>query len=128
MTAKTDFLPDGSSPLTRGAPRWHGPSTRSLPAHPRSRGEHAVLGATGTGADGSSPLTRGAPAARHTLDEPGRLIPAHAGSTAQKSASDGGSAAHPRSRGEHESSAARTWSTYWLIPAHAGSTLNDLRF
>ena len=48
-------------------------------AHPRSRGENAVLGATGTGADGSSPLTRGKWLLGRRIRGVQRLIPAHAG-------------------------------------------------
>ena len=91
----------GSSPLTRGAPRFGGVEAASaglipahagsthLPqvtppqprAHPRSRGEHASSSERARTSSGSSPLTRGARRthARHLGRT--RLIPAHAGST-----------------------------------------------
>ena len=91
----------GSSPLTRGKPdnvvsqgnelrlipahagktRWRGPSTRSLPAHPRSRGENALIAASVRFAVGSSPLTRGKLCPVVTDDAQPGLIPAHAGKT-----------------------------------------------
>ena len=91
----------GSSPLTRGAPKRtrtnlqglrlipaHAGSTRPAPstskaarAHPRSRGEHLHRWHELAPLSGSSPLTRGALRARsHRVFSVG-LIPAHAGST-----------------------------------------------
>ena len=151
----------GSSPLTRGAPRpvgvggrvaglipAHAGSTRPLlrrqahqPAHPRSRGEHAVGPFFRFGFAGSSPLTRGAPRQTGGMEKPLRLIPAHAGSTRMGTRSKSTAWAHPRSRGEHARVWALTCSTagsspltrgalerlaalqqeMGLIPAHAGS-------
>mgnify|MGYP000890263657 CR=1 FL=1 len=153
----------GSSPLTRGAPRSrrrdiagnrlipaHAGSTITLsrakcfsPAHPRSRGEHAMVTGYGELSEGSSPLTRGAhpPTTRGT--SPVRLIPAHAGSTRSTVMPHSCTAAHPRSRGEHfvvrrevasdhgSSPLTRgapkitqsSGSNIRLIPAHAGSTI-----
>ena len=94
--------PAGSSPLTRGAPAhaWrvhlrgglipaHAGSTQRVTwwwlvtqAHPRSRGEHKRLAALVEAKGGSSPLTRGARARNLAPTTWGRLIPAHAGSTA----------------------------------------------
>ena len=74
----------GSSPLTRGKPRRavagrqpdglipaHAGKTRTSPsrtcaggAHPRSRGENAVVWSASSGYMGSSPLTRGKHAGR----------------------------------------------------------------
>ena len=152
----------GSSPLTRGA---HTKATEAnskaglIPAHagstgndcvehfergahPRSRGEHALLLLDLTLRQGSSPLTRGA---HHKPvgvgGEPG-LIPAHAGSTGRKVTTQRPERAHPRSRGEHRSTTVDqiTYSgsspltrgargdvgqgraDRGLIPAHAGST------
>ena len=72
-------------------------------AHPRSRGENPASPGQDDGTIGSSPLTRGKPAA--TLGELGgvRLIPAHAGKTGLAAAVDRLRAAHPRSRGENQS-------------------------
>ena len=91
----------GSSPLARGtrsfvvtggSPRRLiparagntsvGSTTRCIvPAHPRSRGEHAdkVIGDYEDG--GSSPLARGTPVSRSVTQAAGRLIPARAGNT-----------------------------------------------
>ena len=111
----------GSSPLTRGAhlaahlglvfggliPAHAGstsPSTghhQTQRAHPRSRGEHHVPDQVPRSAAGSSPLTRGALEPGLDGIEAGRLIPAHAGSTAREHQRGGDRRAHPRSRGEH---------------------------
>ena len=96
---------------------------------------------------GSSPLTRGAP--RHVCDRPVPcgLIPAHAGSTSHRRSLRWAARAHPRSRGEHGDvnnfwqaiagsspltrgahfDQAETFHAKGLIPAHAGSTLHDVR-
>ena len=155
-------LSKGSSPLTRGARTGHATSptgsglipahagsTTSCPppcprswAHPRSRGEHKGYSGNANELSGSSPLTRGAQYPRKSLGACAGLIPAHAGSTASPQGTTRPSWAHPRSRGEHYVSAARSLPTtgsspltrgaLWerktqqfargLIPAHAGST------
>ena len=91
---------------------------------------------------GSSPLTRGKPDALAHADCRQRLIPAHAGKTAQRVRLLPVRRAHPRSRGENKAAAgARTGETgsspltrgkpddhgpyglaVGLIPAHAGKT------
>ena len=152
----------GSSPLTRGkrqparrARRPKGlipahagktfaptPSSPCSEAHPRSRGENAVLGMISIHENGSSPLTRGKLRERvfHVV-KPG-LIPAHAGKTTAASMRASRSSAHPRSRGENleianprgerEGSSPLTRGKRaqargvaerdGLIPAHAGKT------
>ena len=71
----------GLIPAHAGKTRWRAPSTRSRPAHPRSRGENeAGLGAN-PHHDGSSPLTRGKRRSPRRWDGARRLIPAHAGKT-----------------------------------------------
>ena len=92
---------EGSSPLTRGKhhaavscrqprrliPAHAGktsrsrPSTRSAPAHPRSRGENLVLVGGGLVGVGSSPLTRGKRSVARAAGFAHGLIPAHAGKT-----------------------------------------------
>ena len=111
----------GSSPLTRGKPRWqhsesqsaglipaHAGKTRSRAlsstarqAHPRSRGENELRELIGFSDQGSSPLTRGKPHLHRGPGHPGRLIPAHAGKTPHSHAAALRPAAHPRSRGEN---------------------------
>ena len=111
----------GSSPLTRGAPITridddvvhglipaHAGSTSCFAcfsyfrgAHPRSRGEHYAARLLISPVEGSSPLTRGAPRSPSLAASRTGLIPAHAGSTADKTLQSMQRAAHPRSRGEH---------------------------
>ncbi len=152
----------GSSPHTRGTRRAcrpssahrrlipaHAGNTRErpagsggAPAHPRTRGEHdePVLGLDGDA--GSSPHTRGTRAERGAPGWPRRLIPAHAGNTGIRRKSGSRGAAHPRTRGEHGFSVARSAAGVGssphtrgtliqgqklsdctrLIPAHAGNT------
>ena len=114
----------------------------SIPAHPRSRGEHDTSQVTNMGGMGSSPLTRGALEVAASWSAPLGLIPAHAGSTRCRNQINARTRAHPRSRGEHESGknvryhregsspltrGARDFfgpveCEWGLIPAHAGST------
>ena len=116
------IVAEGSSPLTRGKPPHaavrigcerlipaHAGKTVvaetidvALRAHPRSRGENAMLTVTWLTLPGSSPLTRG----KHGLvlrvrGHPG-LIPAHAGKTRLRASWAWRTWAHPRSRGENK--------------------------
>ena len=152
----------GSSPLTRGKqavetvahvqirliPAHAGKTperTRSLArstAHPRSRGENPLMKCLMMTRRGSSPLTRGKRKAITGEDADFGLIPAHAGKTMTVTSSVSAAWAHPRSRGENQSSAdtvtfvpgsspltrgkRQRWRVPWcpwrLIPAHAGKT------
>ena len=119
----------GSSPLTRGkqiaAVGGHG-HERLIPAHagktlsclggdappgahPRSRGENAVMNHPAAAALGSSPLTRGKLIADRITGKTIGLIPAHAGKTARRGAAPIRARAHPRSRGENAMLAQRDW-------------------
>ena len=69
--------------------------------HPRIRGEHCPGRSSRHSMAGSSPHTRGARDGRDAELEDHRIIPAYAGSTAQRIAVDGAPADHPRIRGEH---------------------------
>ena len=111
----------GSSPLTRGKLSIYDmdkKSVRLIPAHagktlpcdfsitrrvahPRSRGENAVMNHPAAAALGSSPLTRGKHRAAASREIIPRLIPAHAGKTTTKKRSTPIKTAHPRSRGEN---------------------------
>ena len=153
----------GSSPLTRGKlvaythglgqvrliPAHAGKTTRSTPssgtvsAHPRSRGENYQAHATALQAGGSSPLTRGKPIAPRSWGRKWRLIPAHAGKTTAYCQDCPAQTAHPRSRGENsvsvEDAVGQLGSSpltrgklpgvlhliavMRLIPAHAGKTV-----
>ena len=64
----------------------------------------------GGGVQGSSPHTRGAPERCRAGRDPGRIIPAYAGSTIRTAAGWLGSADHPRIRGEHRSATSTTGS------------------
>ena len=111
----------GSSPLTRGKheaaddeaarvrliPAHAGKTLRSqskpdMPgAHPRSRGENHGAGQEPMRSYGSSPLTRGKPPQASAGRTRRGLIPAHAGKTVYRLATDRTAWAHPRSRGEN---------------------------
>ena len=152
----------GSSPLTRGkrpAPHVGHADSRLIPAHagkthkpnrprysptahPRSRGENAVVGGEGDKGDGSSPLTRGKPRGHRRPEADEGLIPAHAGKTRRCPARPASTWAHPRSRGENHCSGSGEdhvagsspltrgkrdlrrieREAIGLIPAHAGKT------
>ena len=156
----------GSSPLARGTQEVQRPLQReprliparagntsssyipvsSIPAHPRSRGEHPFCLFVFGVSPGSSPLARGTPPVSPRHARGCRLIPARAGNTAVESPVATAPAAHPRSRGEHQrhtgqastsrgSSPLARGTPEWvpeflangrLIPARAGNTLKEL--
>ena len=111
----------GSSPLTRGKPatiRSYMRKGRLIPAHagktpddlrrqhhrtahPRSRGENLANARIETPSLGSSPLTRGKPSCPAATSRMSRLIPAHAGKTRTSCRAATLRRAHPRSRGEN---------------------------
>ena len=78
-----------------------GSARSSLPAHPRSRGEHKMWAGSPLRVSGSSPLARGTPGWTLPRSRMLRLIPARAGNTSWTRARPSSVAAHPRSRGEH---------------------------
>ena len=112
------------------------------PAHPRSRGENTARGRRLLSWGGSSPLTRGKRRSGRAGRGRGRLIPAHAGKTADSLSGRPPCAAHPRSRGENFACGAAITKNVGsspltrgkpsiprtgriaagLIPAHAGKT------
>ena len=117
-------------------------SSARIGAHPRSRGVDPRPGVWTGRACGSSPLTRGRPNGGQEVEANTRLIPAHAGSTADPRSTAGGWPAHPRSRGVDKSPlrlhalgtgsspltrgrpkpGTESAGSSGLIPAHAGST------
>ena len=118
----TDDVGMGSSPLTRGK-RWYVFVDRfAVMAHPRSRGENPRRPRGATVRAGSSPLTRGKPSSCTLRPRTTRLIPAHAGKTAQIKPGKDLQRAHPRSRGENVPGPPGLVPTQRLIPAHAGKT------
>ena len=90
------LIPARAGNTSRSICRGHVP-----PAHPRSRGEHDMVGDFLALYGGSSPLARGTlePDLRPGLRS--RLIPARAGNTLVGFFGYGDAKAHPRSRGEH---------------------------
>ena len=70
-------------------------------AHPRSRGENKAVSTLARKHVGSSPLTRGKPEYQFCEWLLRRLIPAHAGKTADHRSMPVKASAHPRSRGEN---------------------------
>ena len=159
-------IPWGSSPLTRG--KQYDPKTghavgglipahagktasrrqrsRSIGAHPRSRGENHRRRPFLVPVSGSSPLTRGKLRQRRQGHSVHGLIPAHAGKTQGGRERFPRARAHPRSRGENAGSSACgprargsspltrgkpkekscTGPKARLIPAHAGKTRRRL--
>ena len=128
------------------ATRW--PPRSSRTAHPRSRGEnHDECERRGL-LCGSSPLTRGKLGAQLKNGGTSRLIPAHAGKTAQQNVTLIHIGAHPRSRGENRRRKSRRpcqrgsspltrgklgcgfelGEIRGLIPAHAGKTVSAFMF
>ena len=114
-------LPEGSSPLARGAQVEHrrrGGAAGIIPAcagstarpaapagragdHPRLRGEHgSPFWPTGP-LRGSSPLARGALEKGNLCGPQGGIIPACAGSTCKSESAQQACRDHPRLRGEH---------------------------
>ena len=111
----------GSSPLTRGKRGpcgWPTRAARLIPAHagktnkcgarlshtqahPRSRGENALMSLGLWARSGSSPLTRGKQSGWIIVCHIFRLIPAHAGKTRNLWPARRHEPAHPRSRGEN---------------------------
>ena len=118
----SEKLANGSSPLSRGIRtrcRWHRPfrriipalagnttgsvgTTRTLPDHPRSRGEYVIPRAAQTTESGSSPLSRGIPNRCQRDALRSRIIPALAGNTFRCISPPTQSGDHPRSRGEYD--------------------------
>ena len=116
-------------------------------AHPRSRGEHELMGTSVRGQNGSSPLARGTRHHPHGPDALGRLIPARAGNTPGSAAARSRFSAHPRSRGEHFGASYDYWresgssplargthqlycmgfALHRLIPARAGNTVPPVK-
>ena len=120
-------------------------SQRLRTAHPRSRGENALVIGVLKARGGSSPLTRGKPGIRLRSWRRSGLIPAHAGKTHRSSTVVHPGRAHPRSRGENQCRRLRNDRDLGsspltrgkllqarerrpggrLIPAHAGKTPTD---
>ena len=135
-------LPPGLIPAHAGKTPSRAAGTRRMEAHPRSRGENWSTQACADATTGSSPLTRGKLVDAGMRRRDNGLIPAHAGKTHGLDLDHCPVPAHPRSRGENPSPAARSGppagsspltrgkhlevrvllGRRGLIPAHAGKT------
>ena len=142
MVTRRAGTPGGLIPAHAGKTSGTCSARMRMPAHPRSRGENAVLCGLDRSVDGSSPLTRGKLDAVQRGYSTHGLIPAHAGKTSRAHRSCPREPAHPRSRGENRrfrsllatlpGSSPLTRgkplllmvciSAFRLIPAHAGKT------
>ena len=89
-------------PAHAGKTTYEGTVTFPRAAHPRSRGENRVPVRRALHLLGSSPLTRGKQDGPNYIAGRLRLIPAHAGKTAEVNVSHFTYPAHPRSRGENQ--------------------------
>ena len=118
----------GSSPHTRGArcTTWH--RRRTGGDHPRIRGEHSFYGHHAGAPSGIIPAYAGSTrVVKNESGEPLGSSPHTRGAPIRPNPRGSGRWDHPRIRGEHLTALR---STRWLtriIPAYAGSTLNDLR-
>ena len=135
-------LIDGPSPRARGTRqraalrygRWRsipacaGNTTlrrraiRSIPVHPRVRGEHALTEPSAAPTTGPSPRARGTPGREQHPAAGVRSIPACAGNTAESEQLFVKQTVHPRVRGEHAWSCATRLTATRSIPACAGNT------
>ena len=97
----------GSSPLTQGKPPTSLPRGATRRAHPRSRGENDVYPQAERSVTGSSPLTQGKRLNRQSTELVRGFIPAHAGKTSRSRPPRGSRAAHPHSREENCTRAAK---------------------
>ena len=88
-------------PARAGNTNYQSESRRCPTAHPRSRGEHSSFFFASISISGSSPLARGTRKTEEAINYLDRLIPARAGNTREYQCAPSTSAAHPRSRGEH---------------------------
>ena len=98
-----------------------------VPAHPRSRGEHALPDCRRAGHCGSSPLARGTPASVRSVRPGKRLIPARAGNTRGDRHRSVYRPAHPRSRGEHAGEVDVWEGVVGSSPLARGTLAKDLR-
>ena len=137
-----DMPRDRIIPARAGSTERARQATASRQDHPRSCGEHWILGGVEYIEPGSSPLVRGAHSNIFKIGVEWRIIPARAGSTSCSSDSSQESRDHPRSCGEHPrssllalpvpgssplvrgalASTSCAFSSFGIIPARAGST------
>ena len=130
----------GSSPHTRGLPRSPAcGASRSgiIPAHagftgapggtqarcrdhPRTRGVYDCRFQPYSDPDGSSPHTRGLRPQETVLDQPVRIIPAHAGFTRKGKYGSLITGDHPRTRGVYSTRALATWEATGSSPHTRG--------
>ena len=142
LSRSVNWVARGLIPAHAGKTRKSSRNSRTIRAHPRSRGENLRRRRTGVRYQGSSPLTRGKLGDSGGDTQSGGLIPAHAGKTTRSRRCPRRPPAHPRSRGENRDSdpwgedgpgsspltrgkllgGHRREHVCGLIPAHAGKT------
>ena len=97
-------------------------------AHPRMRGDHALMSGCATRTRGPPPHARGSPGALHLPRHARRPTPACAGITTRSPCCSITSVAHPRMRGDHDA-LRRLVNAVEGPPPHArGSRLDGERF
>ncbi len=114
-------FPDRFIPARAGNTLSESLMASSLAVHPRSRGEHAGRQSDLGRWIGSSPLARGTHRSRCTASQKTRFIPARAGNTECLYSASGGTAVHPRSRGEHVSATLPRWFSGGSSPLARGT-------
>ncbi len=112
--------PGRLTPARAGTTSVRGAMLPALTAHPRSRGDHQWTAPLSPGSCGSPPLARG-PRVHFPLPAAVcRLTPARAGTTSWSDVPRTCSAAHPRSRGDHDAIAKQDNSTHGSPPLARG--------
>ena len=96
---------EGLTPASAGRTTRSSRTRAWSTAHPRERGEDAVLGVDAAQVVGSPPRARGGPGRHHRRDRLPGLTPASAGRTLRGWRRPGCGWAHPRERGEDTASA-----------------------
>ena len=101
--AQAADLARGSSPLSRGIPRWAASSAAVVGIIPALAGNTHQVQHRRSETDGSSPLSRGIPDPAAMVTDRTWIIPALAGNTSGHMILTRLTTDHPRSRGEYRS-------------------------
>ena len=124
-TASQARLPRRFIPARAGNTFCRCPGSSPGPVHPRSRGEHQIVGESAHQGLGSSPLARGTRSRAAGLAPRPRFIPARAGNTGTGRRRAGAGAVHPRSRGEHRRATLDAVQWYGSSPLARGTLQRD---
>ena len=116
-----DVRPEiGLIPARAGKTIQKAPNVSASRAHPRSRGENLSNSSHMLILQGSSPLARGKPVEQGLRGGGSGLIPARAGKTRSRMSGSAPAGAHPRSRGENDTSDANAHDTHGSSPLARG--------